>query len=514
MTVLPAPRYQTVLVANRGEIAARVIHTCRLLGITSVAVYSEADANARHVREADIAVPIGPAEAAQSYLNVEAIIAAAKATGAEAIHPGYGFLSENAAFARACEDAGIDFVGPSAAVLEGSGDKLVVKRRVAAAGVPVIPGPLDAVSEDPDALKQAAAETGYPLLLKASAGGGGKGMRRVAAEHELLTAAEGARREAGGAFGNTELYLERMVETARHVEVQVIADGEGDVVVLGERDCSMQRRHQKVIEECPAPDLPEDVRARLHQAGANAARALDYKNAGTVEFLLEPDGSFWFLEVNRRLQVEHPVTELCFGIDLVAWQLRVASGHGLDGLRTQALEGPRGCALEARVYAEDPANGFIPSPGKILFAREPAGPGIRVDSALLETGEVSPFYDPMLAKVIVHAETRAEAIRRLERALAEMVVVGIRTNISFLRRLVVHDAFRNVDLRVDWLDDAAAELAAADPADAELAVLALAAQELLPGGRGAQRSARSGAVAAQVPSPWDTLTGFRHGGGA
>ena len=509
----PAPRYQTVLVANRGEIAVRVMHTCRLLGITSVAVYSEADAEARHVREADVAVCIGPAEATKSYLNIEAIIDAARRTGAEAIHPGYGFLSENAVFARACEDAGIDFVGPSADVLEGSGDKLVVKRRVAAAGVPVIPGPLEAVSEEADLLTAAAAETGYPLLLKASAGGGGKGMRRVADEADLLSAAEGARREAGGAFGNTELYLERMVQTARHVEVQILADVHGHVVVLGERDCSMQRRHQKVIEECPAPGLSDEVRARLHAAGASAAKALGYTNAGTVEFLLEPSGAFWFLEVNRRLQVEHPVTELCFGVDLVAWQLRVAEGQSVEGLVGATRDGPRGCAMEARVYAEDPANGFIPSPGKILFAREPRGPGVRVDSALLQTGEVSPFYDPMLAKVIVHAESRAAAMRGLDQALAEMVVIGIRTNIGFLRRLINHEVFQAVDLRVDWLDDQA-ELAAGNGSVAELAVLALAAQELLPGGRASRRRRGHGGADAAPASPWETLSGFRHGGGA
>lgn len=499
--------FDTVLVANRGEIAVRVIRTCRLLGITSVAVYSDADADARHVKEADVAVRIGPAEAAQSYLSIEGLIEAAKATGAQAVHPGYGFLSENAAFARACEDAGITFVGPSAEMLEGSGDKLVVKRKVAAADVPVIPGPLEPVAEDDAALAVAADATGYPLLLKASSGGGGKGMRRVDAPGDASDAAASARREAGGAFGNTELYLERVIENARHVEVQILADNHGKVVVLGERDCSLQRRHQKVIEECPAPDLPADVRTRLHTAAANAARALDYRGAGTVEFLLEGSGEFWFLEVNRRLQVEHPVTELCFGIDLVAWQLRAADGQAIDELEGLA---PRGHAMEARVYAEDPANGFVPSPGRIHFAREPEGPGIRVDSALQSPGEVSPFYDPMLAKVIVHAASREDAIRRLDRALADTAVIGIQTNVGFLRRLLQHEAFRDFAISVEWLDGQPQLGRAPEGAD-ELAAIAVVAHELLPG-RASSRGTVRGSGPAKVPTPWETLDGFRMGG--
>ncbi len=498
--------FRKVLVANRGEIALRVMRTCRTLGIPSVAVYSEADAEQRHVLEADEAVLIGPAEATASYLDVEAVVRAARATGADAVHPGYGFLSENAVFARACSDAGITFIGPPADVLEGSNDKLVVKRRVSDAGVPVIPGPLDAVPADDAALTAAANATGYPLLLKASAGGGGKGMRRVEEAGALLAAAEGARREAGGAFGNTELYLERIVQPARHVEVQVLCDAHDGVVVLGERDCSLQRRHQKVIEECPAPGLSDDVRAALHGAGADAVRALGYRGAGTVEFLMQPDGSFFFLEVNRRLQVEHPVTEMCFGVDLVAWQLRVAAGEALpDPSRFSA----RGHAIEARVYAEDPAQGFLPSAGRIEHASEPQGPGIRVDSALMTTMEVSPFYDPLLAKVVAHGETREEARRRLDTALRDMVIAGVANNVAFLRALLAHDAFEPGGLRIDALDDIAPELATGH-VDLLDAVLCAAADELLAGRAGSSPAGTNGGI--ELPSPWDTLAGFRMGG--
>ena len=506
MASVSAVSFRKVLIANRGEIALRILRTCRVLGIATVAVYSEPDAGQRHVLEADEAVLLGPAEARASYLDVAKVIAAARQTGADAIHPGYGFLSENAELSRACSDAGITFIGPTADVLEGSADKLTVKRRVAAAGVPVIPGPLEAVPEDEAALRVAAAATGYPLLLKASAGGGGKGMRRVEHEGELRAAAEGARREAGGAFGNTELYLERIIAPARHVEVQVVCDHFGGVRYFGLRDCSMQRRNQKVLEEAPASGV--DARA-IQQAAGDAVRALGYQNAGTVELLVEPDGTFWFLELNRRLQVEHPVTEMVYGVDLVALQLRVA-----DGLRFADDEPPlvgRGHAIEARVYAEDPARGFLPSPGTVRIAIEPQGPGIRVDSALQDGLVVSPYYDPLLAKVVAHGETREEAIARLDRALAETVVLGVQTNIAFLRRLLADPAFRAADLRIDAIDRRLDELTALPPSGLEPVLLA-AAELLLPGGgRGARPRAAANGAGAVAPGPWATLEGFRVG---
>jgi len=507
VTQAAAP-FEKVLIANRGEIALRILRTCRVLGIATVAVYSEVDANARHVREADEAVCLGPAEARASYLDVAAVVAAAAATGAQAVHPGYGFLSENAALARACADAGIVFVGPPADVLEASADKLTVKRRVAAGGVPVIPGPLEAVPEEAAGLHDAANATGYPLLLKASAGGGGKGMRRVEREADLEAAAEGARREAGGAFGNTELYLERIIAPARHVEVQIVCDAGGDVRVFGCRDCSMQRRNQKVIEESPPPGLTTDAieTDAIEAAAGRAVRALGYQNAGTVEFLVEPDGTFWFLELNRRLQVEHPVSECVHGVDLVALQLRVAAGLPFDV--NDEPGPPQGHAIEARVYAEDPANGFLPSPGRLLLVREPAGPGIRVDAAWEDGMEVTPYYDPMLAKIIAHGRTRTEAIARLDRALADTVVLGVQTNVAFLRALLADGDFVAAALRTDALDRRVDELTRA-PSLVRIAALAAAAQDLLPGG--ARATVQIGAGVATQATPWTTLGAFRLG---
>ncbi|MFM8980179.1 MAG: acetyl/propionyl/methylcrotonyl-CoA carboxylase subunit alpha [Planctomycetia bacterium] len=498
--------FTTVLVANRGEIALRVIRTLRVLGLRSVAVYSDADAGAPHVLAADRAVRIGPAPARESYLSIPALLEAVRASGAQAVHPGYGFLSENAAFARALADAGVAFVGPPAEVLEASADKLTVKRRVAAGGVPVIPGPLGAVPDEPAALEAAARETGYPLLLKAAAGGGGKGMRVVREPGSLLEAAESARREAGGAFGSTVLYLERLVGAARHVEVQVLCDRHGEVRVLGERDCSLQRRHQKVLEEAPAPGLTPEQRRRVHEAGAAAARALGYVNAGTVEMLLDPEGRCWFLEVNRRLQVEHPVTEATFGVDLVAWQLRVAAGERLP---PQEAFTPRGHAVEARVYAEDPEQGFLPSCGRIGALDVPEGPGLRVDGAWGVGQEVSPHYDPLLAKVIAHGATREEAFARLDDALARTAVTGVRTNVGYLRAILADPEVRAGRVAIDLLERRAS-LLAAPPAPADLVLLAAAAHALLRPAAGATPAAATGARSASAPdSPWQSLAGFR-----
>ncbi|MDT0180738.1 acetyl-CoA carboxylase biotin carboxylase subunit [Microbacterium sp. ARD31] len=427
--------FSTVLVANRGEIACRVIRTLRELGIRSVAVYSDADAGARHVVLADEAVRLGPAPAAQSYLDIDAVIAAAGATGAEAIHPGYGFLSENTAFAAACERAGIVFIGPSADAIRTMGDKIAAKHAVEARGVPTVPGVARAGMTD-DELIAAAPEVGYPLLIKPSAGGGGKGMHVVTDAAALPAALAAARREAGASFGDDTLFLERYVDTPRHIEVQVLADAHGNVVHLGERECSLQRRHQKVIEEAPSPLLDEATRARIGQAACETARSVDYRGAGTVEFIVAADRAdeFFFMEMNTRLQVEHPVTEEVTGIDLVAAQLRIAAGEPLGfGQDDVVLSGH---SIEARMYAEDPAAGFLPTGGRVVRVVHPVGPGIRVDSALADGLDVSVDYDPMLAKVIATGRTRDEARRRLVAALGDTAVLGFETNLSFLRALL------------------------------------------------------------------------------
>jgi acetyl-CoA/propionyl-CoA carboxylase biotin carboxyl carrier protein len=427
--------FDTVLVANRGEIAVRVIRTLRELGIRSVAVYSDADAGALHTRLADVAVPIGPAPAAQSYLSIERVVDAARRSGAQAVHPGYGFLSENVEFARACEKAGIVFIGPPVAAIEAMGDKIRAKRTVAAAGVPVVPGRTEPGMDDA-AVAAAAVEVGFPVLLKPSAGGGGKGMRVVRDELELAEQIAGARREARGSFGDDTLLVERYVGNSRHVEVQVFGDTHGTVVHLGERECSLQRRHQKVVEEAPSPLLDAAMRARMGRAAVEAARAVGYTGAGTVEFIVDADRpeDFFFLEMNTRLQVEHPVTECVTGLDLVELQLRVAAGEPLP--LTQEDVVLTGHAIEARVYAEDPARGFLPQTGTVLGLVEPAGPGVRVDSSLAVGSVVGTDYDPMLAKVIATGPDRETARARLVAALAGTAVLGVATNTGFLQALL------------------------------------------------------------------------------
>ncbi|MFC9515906.1 acetyl/propionyl/methylcrotonyl-CoA carboxylase subunit alpha [Nocardiaceae bacterium NPDC056970] len=444
-------QFETILVANRGEIAVRVIRTLREMGIRSVAVYSEADAGARHVREADTAVLIGPAAARESYLDIDRVLDAAKRTGAQAIHPGYGFLSENTAFAAACAAAGIAFLGPSARAIEVMGDKITAKNAVAAFGVPVVPGIAKPGLSDAD-LIAAADDIGYPVLVKPSAGGGGKGMRLVEDAADLPAALVSARREAASAFGDDTLFLERFVLRPRHIEVQVLADGHGNVVHLGERECSLQRRHQKVIEEAPSPLLDAQTRARIGAAACDTARSVDYTGAGTVEFIVSADrpDEFFFMEMNTRLQVEHPVTELVTGLDLVEWQVRIAAGEPLGF--TQDDVTLTGHAIEARVYAEDPARGFLPTGGTVLDLAEPAGAGVRVDSGLRVGTVVGSDYDPMLAKVVAHGDDRAEALRRLDRALADTAVLGVVTNIEFLRFLLADDDVRAGRLDTGLLD--------------------------------------------------------------
>lgn len=436
---MPARRVlRRVLVANRGEIALRVIRTCRAMGIATVAVFSDADARAPHVLEADEAVRIGGSMPGESYLNVPAIIDAALRTGADAIHPGYGFLAENADFATACGNAGLVFIGPRPDAISRMGSKREARLLVAAHGVPVVPG-YEGEDQSNERFVLAAREIGYPVLVKASAGGGGKGMRTVWQESDLVAALEGARREARSAFGDETLLLERLVQEPRHIEFQIFGDQWGNIIHLGERECTIQRRHQKVIEETPSVALTSDLRQRMGEAAVTVGRLLSYTGAGTVEFILDSSGEFAFLEVNTRLQVEHPVTELVTGLDLVRWQILVAEGQPLP-LRQEDIH-VNGHAIEARVYAEDPQNGFLPSTGRLIEWREPAGDGVRVDGGVCAGDVVAPFYDPMLAKICAWGEDRIEAIRRLEYALGQAVVFGVRNNLHFLRRILLHDVF-------------------------------------------------------------------------
>jgi len=440
---------RSVLVANRGEIAVRIIRACRELGVRSVAVYSEADRHAPHVLLADEAHLLGPAPSSESYLRVDRLLDAAAKAGAEAIHPGYGFLAERATFAQSVEDAGLVFVGPTAATIAAMGDKTEARRRMQDAGVPIVPGTTEPVA-DADAALEAASAMGFPVLLKAAAGGGGKGMRVVESEDELPRALEAARREARGAFGDESVYLERYLDRPRHIEIQLLGDAHGNVVHLGERECSIQRRHQKVVEEAPSPAVDTAIRTAMGDAAVRAAQAVSYRGAGTVEFLFQ-DGEFFFLEMNTRIQVEHPVTELVTGVDLVQWQLRIADGEQLSFGQEEI--GVHGHAIECRITSESPEEGFLPSTGRIRHLEVPGGPGIRWDGGVTEGLEIGLHYDPLLGKLIVHGPNREAAVNRMARALGELVVDGVETSISFLRRVMQEEDFRRGDLSIRYLEE-------------------------------------------------------------
>lgn len=487
--------FRTLLIANRGEIACRILGTARRLGIRTVAVYSDADAGARHVRLADDAVRIGPAAARESYLVVENILEAAKKTGADAIHPGYGFLSENAALAEACVAAGIAFVGPTADAIRAMGSKSAAKALMEKADVPLTPG-YHGDDQRPAALAEHASRIGYPVLIKASAGGGGKGMRRVDAAADFEAALASCRREAAHAFGSEDVLVEKYVERPRHIEVQVFGDTQGNYVYLFERDCSVQRRHQKVLEEAPAPGMTEARRAKMGEAAIMAARAVKYVGAGTVEFIADQAGNFYFMEMNTRLQVEHPVTEAITGLDLVEWQLRVAAGEPLP-LRQDELT-IRGHAIEARLYAENPDAGFLPQTGRLVHLDLPSGPNVRVDSGVEQGDEVTPHYDPMIAKLIVWGADREQALGQMREALARCRVVGVVSNVEFLGRLVRTESFARANLDTALIEREHAALQPATEVPDEVWQLGAIA-ELASAPRGG-------------PSPWDVRDGFRLGG--
>ncbi|MCU0759980.1 MAG: acetyl/propionyl/methylcrotonyl-CoA carboxylase subunit alpha [Steroidobacteraceae bacterium] len=486
-----------LLIANRGEIACRIARTARRLGIATIAVHSDADAAAPHVRACDQAMRIGAPPPAESYLRIDAILAAARRSGADAVHPGYGFLSENAAFAEACAAAGLVFVGPPPAAIRAMGSKSEAKALMARAGVPVVPG-YHGPEQDAAFLQVQADALGYPVLIKATAGGGGKGMRRVERATDFAAALASCRREAAASFGDERVILERYVLRPRHVEVQVFADAHGGVVHLFERDCSVQRRHQKVLEEAPAPGLSAARRAAMGAAAVEATRAVGYVGAGTVEFILAPDGAFHFMEMNTRLQVEHPVTEMITGLDLVEWQLRVAAGEALP-LAQETLR-ITGHAIEARLYAEDPERGFLPSTGRLHHLAFPQPTSqVRIDSGVEQGGEITPYYDPMIAKLVVHGADRTEALARLRRALGECRVVGVASNLAFLQRLAASQAFATADLDTALIEREASVLFPAPAPPPAVAWLAAAAAVVLP----------PGAPLGEPRSPWDDRGGWR-----
>ena len=491
--------FTKLLVANRGEIALRVVRACQELGVRSVAVYSDADARAPHVREADEAVNIGPAPSAESYLRGERIIEEALRTGAEAIHPGYGFLSERAWFARAVRDAGLVFVGPPAEAIARMGSKTAARELAIAAGTPVVPGTTTAL-RDADEAAAVADRFGYPVLLKAAAGGGGKGMRVVRERGELASALAAAQREARNAFGDDAVYVEKYIDGPRHVEIQVLGDTHGTMLHLGERECSIQRRHQKMIEEAPSVAVTRELRARMGAAAVAAARAAGYVNAGTCEFLLDRSGQFYFLEMNTRIQVEHPVTELVTGVDLVQWQIRIAAGERLPFVQSE-LE-PRGWAIECRITSEDPANGFLPSTGRVSYLHLPSGPGVRWDGGIETGSEIGLFYDPMLAKLIVHGRSRDQAIARMRRALLELTIDGVETSRDFHLRVMENDEFRRGEISIQWLEQRMDEIVRTPLPPGGLRVAAIAAALIAQRDRGT--AAAPGAAAAPPAGRPDT----------
>ncbi|MCB0118805.1 MAG: acetyl-CoA carboxylase biotin carboxylase subunit [Anaerolineales bacterium] len=465
--------FKKVLVANRGEIAVRIIRACRELGLETVAVFSEADRNALHVRYADEAYLLGPAPSRESYLRADKIIDIAKKAGADAIHPGYGFLAERDDFAEECANHKIAFIGPKPSSIAAMGDKAEARATVIKAGVPVVPGTEDVGNMTDDDLLRIAPKIGFPLLIKATAGGGGKGMREVSSLEEMPALLESARREAESAFGDGNVYLEKLVEGARHIEFQIIADSHGNVIHLGERECSIQRRHQKLVEESPSPFLDDELRQKMGSVAVKAAQAVDYINAGTIEFLVDKDRNFYFLEMNTRLQVEHPVTELVTGIDIVAEQLRIARGRQLSYTQEQVQF--NGHAIECRVNAEDPFNNFIPSTGRITHSIIPTGPGVRVDTGVYPGFEITPYYDPMIAKLIVWGETRAQAILRMRRALEEYKIVGVRTNIPFHQTLMDSHRFMGGQFDTRFVEERFSMEAASELTDKEAEIAAILA---------------------------------------
>ncbi len=495
--------FEKILIANRGEIACRIIASCRRLGIATVAVYSDADARARHVRLADEAWRLGPAPAVDSYLKAEAILEIAARSGAQAIHPGYGFLSENAAFAAACQAAGIVFIGPPVGAIQAMGSKSQAKAIMQRAGVPLVPG-YHGADQDPAQLQAQAEAIGYPVLIKASAGGGGKGMRVVTQAGDFAAALASCKRESAASFGDDTVLLEHYLQQPRHIEVQVFADASGQVIHLNERDCSSQRRHQKVVEEAPAPGMTAARRAQMGQVACDAARAVGYVGAGTVEFIVGQDGAFYFMEMNTRLQVEHPVTELVTGLDLVEWQLRIAAGQPLP--LTQEAVALDGHAIEARVYAEDPAAGFLPSIGTLSVFVGPRQQEhqVRLDTGVEQGDQISPYYDPMIAKLIVHGPSRPQAIARMQRALAQLRIVGVASNVEFLQRLVGHPAFVAGQVDTGLIERESAALLPAAGAPPQDALYAAAIWTVLAEAPDASRP----------PSPWDLGDGWRLNGSA
>jgi acetyl-CoA carboxylase, biotin carboxylase subunit len=490
-----------ILIANRGEIAVRITRACREMGLSVVAVYSECDRASLHVRAADEAYPIGPSAPRESYLRIDRIIDVARRSGADAVHPGYGFLAENEQFAAACIDAGLTFIGPRPETIALMGSKTTARSAARRAGVEIVPGtdvPLDPGCSDADA-RRVAAEIGYPLFVKAVAGGGGKGLRAVSGADELASAIRLARSEAESAFGDAAIYFERRLTHPRHIEVQLLADHHGTVVACVERECSIQRRHQKVVEESPSPAVSPELRRAIASAAVEVARSVGYTNVGTIEFLLDEDGRFYFLEMNTRLQVEHPVTEMVTGLDLVRWQLRIARGERLD-LDPAALVVPQGHAIECRIYAEDPDNNFLPSPGRILHLRAPAGPGVRDESGVAAGLDVPVFYDPMISKLVAWAEDRPRAIARMERALGEYLIVGIRTSLPFFVWLLQQDEFRDGRFDTTYLDEVLKERRGSAFLGAtvdmeEIAAIAAVMQAVVPSEK---------VVAERVTSRWKT----------